>query len=102
MKRASSRHSRDRETPGTLYTSRAGHVSALEKRNSAQVSHVLSRCLKSDWRYAPIMSHSCGYVRPLIPDLIEAGTDVLHPVQPQCLDVDDREPRGTFRSRVIP
>lgn len=30
--------------------------------------------------------HSCGYVRPLINDLIEAGIDVLNPVQPECMD----------------
>lgn len=30
--------------------------------------------------------HSCGYVLPAIDDLIEAGIDVLHPVQPECMD----------------
>ena len=30
--------------------------------------------------------HSCGYVEPLIPNLIEAGIDVLNPVQPECMD----------------
>lgn len=30
--------------------------------------------------------HSCGYVEPFIPDLIEAGVDVLNPVQPECMD----------------
>jgi uroporphyrinogen decarboxylase len=29
--------------------------------------------------------HSCGYVRPFIPDLIEVGVDVLNPVQPECM-----------------
>jgi uroporphyrinogen decarboxylase len=33
-----------------------------------------------------IMYHSCGYVRPFIGDLIEAGIDVLNPVQPECMD----------------
>ncbi len=28
--------------------------------------------------------HSCGFVTPLIPDFIEAGVDVLNPVQPEC------------------
>jgi len=31
---------------------------------------------------ARIFLHSCGAVEPLIPDLIEAGIDILHPVQP--------------------
>lgn len=30
--------------------------------------------------------HSDGYIRPIIPDLIEIGLDVLNPVQPKCMD----------------
>ena len=30
--------------------------------------------------------HSCGYVEPFIPDLIEAGVDILNPIQPECMD----------------
>jgi len=30
--------------------------------------------------------HSCGFVTPFIDDLIEAGIDVLNPVQPECMD----------------
>lgn len=33
-----------------------------------------------------ITYHSCGYVTPFIGDLIEAGIDVLNPVQPECMD----------------
>lgn len=33
-----------------------------------------------------ILYHTCGYVIPLIEDLIEAGIDVLNPVQPECMD----------------
>jgi uroporphyrinogen decarboxylase len=29
--------------------------------------------------------HSCGYIEPFIPDLIEAGVEVLNPVQPECM-----------------
>ena len=32
-----------------------------------------------------IQYHSCGFITPLIPDLIEAGVDVLNPVQPECM-----------------
>ncbi|MDA3960741.1 MAG: hypothetical protein PF961_08120 [Planctomycetota bacterium] len=31
--------------------------------------------------------HSCGYVVELIPDLIEAGVEVLDPIQPESMDV---------------
>ena len=33
-----------------------------------------------------IFYHSCGHVTELIPQLIEAGIDVLNPVQPECMD----------------
>jgi uroporphyrinogen decarboxylase len=33
-----------------------------------------------------VFYHSCGHVTELIPYLIEAGVDVLNPVQPECMD----------------
>lgn len=33
--------------------------------------------------------HSCGYIEPFIKDLIEAGVDILNPVQPECMDFKD-------------
>jgi len=33
-----------------------------------------------------VLYHSCGYVTPFIPDLLDAGIDVLNPVQPECMD----------------
>ena len=33
-----------------------------------------------------VFYHSCGYVEPMIPYLIEAGIDVLNPIQPECMD----------------
>lgn len=35
-----------------------------------------------------VFYHSCGYVEPFIPHLIEAGVDVLNPVQPECMDFE--------------
>ena len=35
-----------------------------------------------------VIYHSCGYVEPFIPELIEAGIDVLNPVQPECMDFE--------------
>lgn len=36
-----------------------------------------------------ISYHSCGYVEPFIPELIEAGVDILNPIQPECMDFKD-------------
>jgi len=33
-----------------------------------------------------IQYHSCGHVTELIPELIDAGIDVLNPIQPECMD----------------
>ena len=33
--------------------------------------------------------HSCGYISPFIPDLIEAGIDVLNPIQPECMSFEE-------------
>jgi uroporphyrinogen decarboxylase len=33
-----------------------------------------------------IAYHTCGFVTPVINDLIEAGVEVLNPVQPECMD----------------
>lgn len=32
--------------------------------------------------------HSCGYIEPFIPDLIEVGVDILNPVQPECMSFE--------------
>ena len=36
-----------------------------------------------------VVYHSCGYVLPFIDDLIEAGIDVLNPVQPECMSFEE-------------
>lgn len=36
-----------------------------------------------------IFYHSCGYVIPFIPHLMEAGVDILNPVQPECMDFNE-------------
>jgi len=36
-----------------------------------------------------IQYHSCGHVNELIPELIEAGIDVLNPVQPECMNATE-------------
>ena len=35
----------------------------------------------------PTVLHSCGCVVEIIPDLIDMGLDVLHPIQPEAMDV---------------
>ena len=35
-----------------------------------------------------VLYHSCGHVTPYIDDLIEAGVDVLNPIQPESMDFE--------------
>jgi uroporphyrinogen decarboxylase len=34
-----------------------------------------------------VFHHSCGNILPVIPDLIGIGLDILHPIQPEAMDV---------------
>jgi len=34
-----------------------------------------------------VFLHSCGNIEPIIGDLIEMGLDILHPIQPEAMDV---------------
>jgi uroporphyrinogen decarboxylase len=31
--------------------------------------------------------HSCGYIRPILPDLIDIGIDMIQPLQPEAMDI---------------
>ena len=44
--------------------------------------------------------HSCGSIQPLIPDIIEAGFDILNPVQTSAANMDPAELKARFGSQV--
>jgi len=45
---------------------------------------------------AKLFFHSCGAIRPLIPDLIEIGVDILNPVQVNAAGMDSGELKRAF------
>jgi uroporphyrinogen decarboxylase len=45
---------------------------------------------------AKIFFHSCGGIRPIIPDLIEIGVDILNPVQVNATGMDSAELKREF------
>jgi uroporphyrinogen decarboxylase len=45
---------------------------------------------------AKVMLHSCGGVRELLGDFIEAGLDILNPVQITCMGMDTAELKAEF------
>lgn len=50
---------------------------------------------------AKIMLHSCGAIRPIIPDLLAAGIEVLDPVQPLAAGMDADSLRREFGGRLV-
>jgi len=49
---------------------------------------------------ASLMLHSCGNVYPLIPDLIDAGIDILNPVQVSARDMEPLRLKQEFGDRL--
>jgi uroporphyrinogen decarboxylase len=66
---------------GAMLMSPATWRRVLKPRLAAIIAEL--RALRSD---IAIAYHSDGFVEPVIEDLIEIGVDVLHPVQPACMD----------------
>ncbi len=44
--------------------------------------------------------HCCGSLRPIIPDLIEMGLDILNPIQCNCTGMDAAELKRDFGDRL--
>ena len=44
--------------------------------------------------------HSCGSIYALLPDLIEAGFDIINPVQTNCADMEPRRLKEEFGSEI--
>ena len=49
---------------------------------------------------AKIFHHSCGSIYPFIPDLIEAGVDILNPVQPLAANMEIGKIKEEFAEKL--
>ncbi len=47
-----------------------------------------------------VMLHCCGGIRPLLPDLIEAGLDAVNPVQISCAGMDAAALKADFGEKI--
>jgi len=47
------------------------------------------RAIKDIHPAAQIWYHSDGNIMDIIPEMVDAGLDILNPLQPECLDVDE-------------
>jgi uroporphyrinogen decarboxylase len=50
---------------------------------------------------ARVFMHSCGGIFPIIPDIIEAGVEILNPLQPRAKGMDRGEIKKTFGDRLV-
>ncbi len=44
--------------------------------------------VRSKFPDAKFFLHSCGKINAIIPDMIDVGFHILHPLQPECMDFD--------------
>ena len=64
------------------------------------VKRVIS-AIREKARDAKIMFHSCGNVRPLIPDFIEMGVDILNPVHITATGMEPRQLKKDFGRDIV-
>jgi uroporphyrinogen decarboxylase len=50
---------------------------------------------------AKLFFHSCGSIRPVIPDLIEIGVDILNPIQVSATGMDSAELKKEYGEDVV-
>jgi uroporphyrinogen decarboxylase len=50
---------------------------------------------------AKVMFHSCGNVRPIIPDFIEMGIDILNPVHIRATGMEPRQLKKDFGKDIV-
>lgn len=54
--------------------------------------------VRSRFPHARFFLHSCGKIDAIVPDIVELGFDILHPLQPECIDFE--EVYRQFGSRI--
>ena len=57
--------------------------------------------IKSSAPHVKIFFHSCGAVRPLIPDFIEMGVDILNPIHIKAQGMDPKQLKQDFGRDVV-
>jgi len=61
----------------------------------------LAKAIKEVNPNVKVFLHSCGSVKDIIPDLIDAGVDILNPIQPLATGMDSGELKEKFGDKVV-
>jgi uroporphyrinogen decarboxylase len=94
------------------YAQVIGYADDLGMQDRPQISPELYRAMIKPWHKKifsfihkqadiKIMLHCCGAIFPLIDDLIDAGVDILNPIQPCAYGMDLRKLKETFGKRIV-
>lgn len=60
----------------------------------------LIQCIKSHPAGVKVMYHTCGSITSFIPDLIDIGVDILHPIQVAAKNMDPARIKADFGDRL--
>ncbi|NWF53903.1 MAG: hypothetical protein HXY45_03815 [Syntrophaceae bacterium] len=79
---------------GAPFMSPQTYRDLIKPRHKRMIQALKSRCGAKVWY------HSCGSVRPLIEDLIDAGIDCLNPIQVSARNMDPLQLKKEFGNRL--
>ena len=88
---------------GDDYGTQASQLISPEQFRANYKPH-FNRLLKFIKEKAPrvkLMFHSCGNVRPIIPDLIEMGVDILNPVNITATGMEPHQLKKDFGDSIV-
>ena len=85
-----------------LGTQIAPQISTKMYREMIKPYHsALYRFVKRKSPHTAVGLHSCGTISPLIPDLIDAGVEVLNPIQISAKDMDPQTLKREFGRDLV-
>lgn len=88
-------------TCGTDFGSQESQFCSIDTFNELWLPHYRRM---NDWIHQhtswKVFKHSCGAIIPILPGIIEAGFDIINPVQINAKDMDARRLKEEFGSRL--
>lgn len=84
----------DMGTQDSLLMSPVLYRKHIKPRQAALYRHIKEKC------NCKLLLHSCGAIRPIIPDLIEIGVDAINPVQISAKGMDPVELKKEFGDKI--
>ena len=85
---------------GNDFGSQAGLLLSREQIRKAVLPGTRRLVAQAKQYGLKVIHHSCGAIRELIPDLIECGVDVIHPIQALAEGMEPEGLRDDFGDRV--